>query len=291
MLLGPNVIHGYGLNVKLNGTSSNLMLDTGASGITIDRKIAENAKIKRIEDRKISGIGDKGDSAGYVGVADSVKIGDLEFQDCYVDVIDKNSVIGDDGLIGADVFAQYLVELNFSDQKFKLLELPPRPEQAASSTAAGSSAASGQQFYNRYVAPEMKSYTPVARFGHQLLVRTQVNNGATRLFLLDTGSALNTISPAAAKDVTKVSGDQTIRMKGLSGEVKNVFSGDEVTLTFGSLRQRNLDIVAFDTSALSNSIGTEVSGILGFAMLRMLDLKIDYRDGLVEFNFDNKRWR
>jgi hypothetical protein len=80
-------------------------------------------------------------------------------------------------------------------------------------------------------------------------------------------------------------------VKGLNGEVKNVFSGDDITLTFGSLRQRNLDIVAFDTSVISDSIGTEVSGILGFAMLRMLDIKIDYRDGLVEFNFDSKRWR
>jgi hypothetical protein len=80
-------------------------------------------------------------------------------------------------------------------------------------------------------------------------------------------------------------------MKGLSGEVKNVFSGDEVTLTFGGLRQRNLDIVAFDTSALTNSMGTEVSGILGFVMLRMLDIKIDYRDGLVDFKFDDKKFR
>jgi len=291
MLLGPDQIHGYGLTVKLNGTSARLMLDTGASGIVVDRKIAEKANIKRLADQSIGGIGDKGDAAGYRGLVDSVKIGDLEFQGCHVDVIDKGSVVGDDGLIGADVFAQYLVELDFPNQKFKLSELPARPEPAASLTAAGSGSAGGQQFYNRYVAPEMKSYTPVAQFHHQLLVRTQVNSGSTRLFLLDTGSMMNTISPAAAKEVTKVSGDSTMHVKGLNGEVKNVFSGDDITLTFGSLRQRNLDIVAFDTSRISNSMGTEVSGILGFAMLRMLDLKIDYRDGLVEFNFDSKRWR
>jgi hypothetical protein len=108
---------------------------------------------------------------------------------------------------------------------------------------------------------------------------------------LDTGSMLKAISPAAAREVTKVSPDDTITMKGLSGNVKNVFSGDEVTITFGGLRQRNLDIVAFDTTGLSNSIGTEVSGILGFVMLRMLDIKIDYRDGLVQFAFDDKRFR
>jgi hypothetical protein len=30
--------------------------------------------------------------------------------------------------------------------------------------------------------------------------------------------------------------------------------------------------------------------VLGFAMLRMLDLKIDYRDGLVNFTYDAKRF-
>jgi hypothetical protein len=35
----------------------------------------------------------------------------------------------------------------------------------------------------------------------------------------------------------------------------------------------------------SNNTGTEVSGILGFAMLRMLNIKLDYRDGLVDFEF------
>jgi hypothetical protein len=29
---------------------------------------------------------------------------------------------------------------------------------------------------------------------------------------------------------------------------------------------------------------------LGFAVLRLLDVKIDYRDGLVNFDFDSKRF-
>jgi hypothetical protein len=77
----------------------------------------------------------------------------------------------------------------------------------------------------------------------------------------------------------------------LNGSVKNVYRGNELTLTFGNLRQKNLDIIAFDTKSMSDSAGTEISGILGFTVLRMLDLKIDYRDGLVAFSFDTKRWQ
>jgi hypothetical protein len=37
---------------------------------------------------------------------------------------------------------------------------------------------------------------------------------------------------------------------------------------------------------ISEGTGTEVSGILGFTMLNLLDLQIDYRDNLVNFNYD-----
>jgi hypothetical protein len=78
-------------------------------------------------------------------------------------------------------------------------------------------------------------------------------------------------------------------VKGLNGSVKNVFRADDLTFEFGHLRQRNLNVVAFDTNHISNSIGVEVSGTLGFAMLSSLDIKIDYRDGLVEFSYNPNR--
>jgi hypothetical protein len=61
------------------------------------------------------------------------------------------------------------------------------------------------------------------------------------------------------------------------------------TLAFGHLRQSNLGIITFDLSKVSGQTGTEVSGFLGFEMLRKLELKLDYRDGLVDFEFDPKR--
>ncbi len=127
LLIDRNHISGYGLSVALNGHKSKLLLDTGASGILVTRSIAEHAGISRISQSKIGGIGDKGRRNGYVGVADSIKIGDLEFQNCSVEVIEQRSVAGDDGLIGADVFEKFLVEIDFPNQKLKLDQLPQRP--------------------------------------------------------------------------------------------------------------------------------------------------------------------
>ena len=49
-------------------------------------------------------------------------------------------------------------------------------------------------------------------------------------------------------------------------------------------------MVAFDTSKISNDAGAKVSGMLGFAMLFQMNLKIDYRDGLVDFEYDPNRF-
>jgi predicted aspartyl protease len=202
-----------------------------------------------------------------------------------VEVSDKTSIIGEDGLIGADVFANFLVDIDFPNQKLRLSELPPHPdEQAKPSTQ------SELQFHNRYIAPEMKTYTHVYQFRRQLLIQTKINNSAAKLFLLDTGATINAISPAAAKEVTYVSENPDMEVKGISGKVKTVFSGDSVTMTFGNIQQQNLEITGFDTTAISNSMGTEVSGILGFSTLKLLDIKIDYRDGLVKFEFDANRF-
>jgi tetratricopeptide (TPR) repeat protein len=286
----PSRPRGYGLDMKLNGTSARLVLDTGASGIIVDHKIAESAGVKEIVQTGLSGIGDNGPSAGYWGHADSIQIGEIEFQDCNVRVQGSGTITGRDGLIGTNVFGQFLVELDFPGKKFRLSPLPPRPDEPAETAGLESGSRPESRFRDRYIAPEMRDYTPVFLFGHLLLIPTLLNDSVSKLFVIDTGAFSNTISPDAAREVTKVSSDSRLVVRGISGTVKNVYRGDELTLTFAHLKQPNQDIVAFDTKNESDDTGTEVSGFLGFPMLSMLDIKIDYRDGLVFFAFDPKRF-
>ena len=317
LLMDPEHLRGYGLSVALNGAKAKLMLDTGASGIVVKRHIAEQAGITKLTETEIWGVGDKGRRSAYIGMANSIRIGELEFQDCPVEVMESRSVAGEDGLIGADVFADFLVEIDFPREKLKLSELPERPgqvdqqlalnnqedgsddEEAAASKAdtaaegdakktASEAGSSGPQ--DRYIAPEMQSFTRVFRFGHDLLVPTKIGNAPDKLFLLDSGALTNAISPAAAREVTKVHGDSDMIVKGISGSVKNVYSANKAVLQFGRLRQENQDMLSFDTSSISESSGTEVSGFLGFVLLRFLDIKIDYRDALVDFSFDRKQF-
>jgi tetratricopeptide (TPR) repeat protein len=323
LLIDPMHLHGYGLRVQVNGQSARLLLDTGASGLLINKKMAEKAGVKPIIQTKMEGIGDKGPMNGYVGYADSIKVGGLEFQNCLVEVSEKRSIVEDDGLVGADVFSHFLVTIDFPNEKLLLSELPKRPDEqqpkavtldtgdpddpstgpedreaeqsskpAASSEAAASKpAAQNAGPKDRYVAPEMQSYTPIFRFGHALLIPTKIGNTVPKLFLIDTGAVTNLISPAAAAEVTKVRGNSPIQIRGISGAVKDVRSADKVMIQFGHFRQENDDLISFDLSSISRGTGTEVSGILGFVMLRLLAVKIDYRDGLVDFDYKPNAWQ
>jgi tetratricopeptide (TPR) repeat protein len=309
LLTDPTHLRGYGVAVSLNDKKAQLMLDTGASGIVIDQNVARKAGITELSEASISGIGDKGPTGGFYGLAGSIKIGDLEFQDCTVTVSEKRSVLGEDGLIGGDVFSAFLVDVDFPHEKLRLKELPKRPDESSSEVAlqTGERGAepSGDQRsekagaevgttspkpayrgpHDRYIAPEMQSYTQVFRFGHQLLVPTTVGNAPPSLFLLDTGSSINNISLNAAQEVTKVHGDPHAQVRGLSGSVANVYRANTATIQFGHLRQENQDIITLDLSHMSDWAGTEISGTLGFPTLRILEIQIDYRDGLVDFSY------
>jgi hypothetical protein len=185
----------------------------------------------------------------------------------------------------------------------KLQELPKRPDEAVhpielqtdqegaqtpgdqpeAKTDSNKTSHNGPQ--DRYIAPEMKSYTQVFRFGHMLLVPTQVNNIPSKLFLIDTGGFMDAISLATAREVTKVHEDANMSVTGLNGRVKQVYSADRAMLQFGLLKEPTDRMTTLDLSSLSQKVGTEVSGILGFITLNQLDVKIDYRDGLVDFEY------
>ncbi len=322
LLRDPRHVIAYGLVVKLNDHNTRLELDTGASGIMVGRKAAEKAGLTRISQMNYRGIGDKGEQKGYIAVADSVHIGELEFRDCVVRVADRASVIDEDGLIGADVFRSYLIDIDLPNQKLKLSQLPKAPNGPSAPTAALNSGGEGQSNsedadqdtdrtkaapaektsaestspqprrlpQDRYIAPEMQNWTKVFRFGHSLLIPTSVDHSAPMLFLIDTGANSNGLSQRAAKQVTKTSTDTLTQLKGLSGEVSKVYRADNANIAFAHVAQKNQSVLAWDLSGISHSLGTEVSGIIGFATLRLLQVRIDYRDGLVDFVYDAKRF-
>jgi hypothetical protein len=110
-----------------------------------------------------------------------------------------------------------------------------------------------------------------------------------KTFVLDTGAFTTTISPAAAREVTKVHSDGSITVKGISGEVNKVYTADEITFRFGHVSQKVRGVVTFDSPQLSKDLNMEVSGLIGITALGQLTMSIDYRDGLVKLSYDPNR--
>jgi len=319
-MYGPDIhrMRGIGLSVRLNDRNVHLLLDTGAGGIMVNHRLAEKAGLTRIAALHFGGIGDKGLQSGYTAVADHIRIGELEFQDCVVSVSDKGSVGDEDGLIGADVLGAYLIDIDLPGMRLKLSPLPKRPEDIVapkSLNSEGEEQANAEQKEesatepttqepktpaptakparrlpkDRFIAPEMADWTKVFRFGHSILVPTSVNDSKAMLFGLDTGAFSNLLSVRAGRLVAKVNSEDRVQIHGLNGNVDKVYSSENATLRFGHFQQSNLGIITLDLSSVSRHTGTEVSGFLGFAMLRQLEVELDYRDGLVDFKYDPKR--
>lgn len=288
----PKHIQAWGLHVFLNNREASLEVDTGASGLLINRAVAERAGLKTAARTQLWGMGDEGAQGGFVAQVDAIKIGSLEFHNCMVTVTDRKDVLGIDGLIGTDVFSNYLITLDYPVNKMFLAPLPPRPNDnagpASLNTDSGdqsvSTSKSGPQ--DRYIDPSMKGYIPFLRVGHDIIIPVALNHKVEHLFLVDTGNFSSSISPEAAREVTKLKGGEPVTIKGLSGNVAKVSSGDVVLFQFAGIQQQNNNLISYDTSRLTRYAGFEISGFLGSTILNELTVSIDYRDGMIKFDYD-----
>jgi tetratricopeptide (TPR) repeat protein len=274
LLAGAARIRGFGLEVSIEGGRPlRLLLDTGASGIVISQRAVDKAGLNHLGSTESWGVGDGGVRKGFVAVAESCRIGSLQYKTCVFQSLEgKGRIAGDeDGLIGTDFFADYLIQLDFQRHAMRLTPLPPRPLNL--------------QGYDRTTTPDKADFTPIFRFGHSLCIPTKVNGKTSGLFLLDTGAGISNIDSTFARLSTKLHGDEYTRIRGVSGNVKEVFEADKAELEFGHFRQRNLGLAAFNINNGPNHQEVRLAGILGLPVLVMFRLTLDYRDGLVKFDY------
>lgn len=292
---GPASATFWGLPVSFNGKVRSLEIDTGATGLVLTKSAARALHLEPEAQFKAGGIGDDGDVDSFVAKVASIKIGPLEFQDCDVQVLGKNpeGLSAEDGLIGGDVFSHFLFTLDFPGRTLKLDPLPPRPNDVASTDApsldTGVSASSDAP-RDAYRDPSMKDWDRVWRSGHDLIMDVRLSKtGPWKLFIIDTGSQMDLISPDAAREVGKVSNGSAVSIRGISGEVKKTWTTGPMTLYFSNFGAPSNGLLSIDTSRMGKSTGVEISGFIGSPTLHQLTMSIDYRDNLVHFTYDPNR--
>jgi Tfp pilus assembly protein PilF/predicted aspartyl protease len=284
---GPiHISKGFGVQAKFNDkTAADLLLDTGADGIIIGYKLAEKIGVVKIADRPYGGIGDKGPIQGYLAWVDKIKIGDVEFHNCIVEVSSRKDVTPDAGLMGAILFSKFLITLDFREKKMLLAPLPRNP-------AAPASDGDDETPEDRYIAPEMQAFTKVYVLDDHIFAPVAVNDKAVGTFMFDTGADINSMTPKFAAQVTKASNDHQYEMSGVSGKVNQVLTGRKAIIKIGKIRIESHDLPVFPLDSTSNAFGTEVAGFIGILTLSQTKMTIDYRDGLVNLQvYDPKEVR
>jgi hypothetical protein len=302
----------YGLEVGLNGAPTRLQLDTRGAGITVYRPAADHAVLKRLGDEVKAGA--PGAKPNYTAIADSVKIGGLEFKDCLVNVIDSSSPFDDGaGSVGIDIFSDFLVTVDFPMRKLGIAPLPARPGDTATPSLhslaadfdplapidepakpAGPPAAGAAQApapaavgpFDRILPPEMKDYTQIYRAGHDLILPTSLGGDKIKLFVPDASIQETNMSTSVALDLPKVREDKTKEAAAPGGKAAKVFVADDVSFNFAHVAQKLNGVSTADTSFASAADGVAISGFLGMdTTLIRLTLRIDYRDGLLKAEY------
>jgi len=255
------VLRGYGIRARLNDRATvTLLVDTGSSGITITRKLAEKIGASKLAEQALEGVGKSGPAVGYKAWVDKVVIGDLEFHNCFVQATPRE-IAEVDGIIGMDIFSQYLVTLDLPARKLRLEPMPARGNDGAPAQA--------------------EAFSQAFSIGHFLLLPAEVGKKASGLFVVDSGSNANTISPELARSIPEMRAFNS-PMSGASGVVNSAFIADDATLRFAKVN-RSDRISTLDLHSVSKDLGIEVSGQIGFSAMQDMKLTIDYRDGLVRF--------
>lgn len=255
-------LYRYQLEVQLPQSKAKLLLDTAASGLYISRALAEQNNLHQ----------GAGAAEGTVHV-DEVHIGPLEFRDCTVGVSDTPFPDKADGIIGTDIFASYLITLDF---RLKRLTLEPLPPQR------------GLLPGDRSVPPELKDFTPAYHRRQYLLLPVTLNKKSCRLFALGSGMPYTAMTSETAHSVSNLKADFTNSARTASG-AKEEFYSDKFDLQLANLPLiQHRRIAEFDLSAIDQNAGFQVAGVLGLDILHPVVLHLDYRDGLVKLDVADK---
>lgn len=260
----PKHITGHRIEVKFPRTMTGLQIDTASSGMYISKALADKNGLEP----------QAGDPPGTVHV-DHVQIGPLEFHDCIVGVTEAGFPDGSEGFIGTDMFAQYLITLN---QPAAKMMLDPLPETAGLLPGDRSKIAG---------APEFAGFTPVYHKRQYLLVPVMLNQKMQRLFVVDTGIQLSTMTPAVAHGISTTRIGFTNPIKTKSGTTAQIYR-DRFAFRYANLEATEGGVLAYDPENIDQNAGMDVAGLLGFDMLQSMVLHLDYRDGLVKFETANE---
>jgi predicted aspartyl protease len=268
------------LQVRINeGRPQRLILDTGARGIVISARAARDLGLRYLVQSALGGLGNSDATSAQTALADTVRIGDLTYRDCAIDVSDRSLSERADGVIGSVVFQQFLVSLDIPGKRVELL---PFEEELPDASQAQEDWADR----DRAIPAGMEHFIPIAQISNILLVPTQLKGAGSGYFMLDTGASASSVSRSLAPNVNLTFFGASFMFHGANGDLQTTYRAYPFELRFANHSFIDPALIALDLRSISNQEGVEISGFIGCPMLSHSRITIDYRDGLLNVEDD-----
>ena len=234
-----------------NGSERRLLLDTGARGLTLSPSAARAAGFQEIASVRLQGAGNRErGSRAKVGVIRGFDLGPLTYRNgLAVRTSASGFPDGVDGILGIDLFAPRIVEIEFDRQILRILP--------------------------RDATTEGFRLADTRRVDAHILVNVVLAERVRGWFLLDSGSSHTAVDIDAAEGLGGRTRSADWWIKGVAGVLKDLRTVPEATLEVGGLSRRDPGLLAYSLEGISRNLGVRVAGVLGLSFLEGLVVRID----------------
>ena len=240
--------------VSINGQGPfRFLVDTGATQTVLTPKVATKLGLKKIATNIMFGIGGEGKVESPIYRADSLKVGDVTVKNVPLGTISNPLLeLILDGVLGPNLLADFIITMDYPRSQIELSRK----------------------------APEGGTVIPAWFLSGLLMIPVDVNGKHKGNFLIDSGadSTLLAYSMANNLGVNKSTPGATLDLPigGIGGLDDGVLVVPAVNLKTPFETRQFERLMAIELKGMSSLIQTELSGVIGYDMLKNYRLTLDY---------------
>lgn len=240
--------------VSINGQGPfRFLIDTGATQTVLTPKVATKLGLQKIATNIMFGVGGAGKVESPIYRADSLKVGDVTVKDLPLGTIANPLLeLFLDGILGPTLLADFLITMDYPRNQIELSRK----------------------------APEGGTVIPAWFLSGLLLIPADVNGKYKGNFLIDTGadSTLLAYSMANNLGVNKNTPGAALDLPigGIGGLDDEVLVVPSVNLKTPFESRQFEKMMAIELKGMSSLIQTELSGVIGYDMLKSYRVTLDY---------------
>jgi predicted aspartyl protease len=248
------------VDATVNGVPGRFFIDTGSGDIALTDDFANRAHVKTVD--RSTGFGIGGEAKTLVRKADTITIGGNTLSNVIVSSLnmsleDKQNYENADGLIGFDLFAGAIIDMNLSAHSMRISD--------------PANAADGHGGYQ--MTPDLSDGVPVvpAKVNDKLAINAVLDTGGLDMVVLSNQVENHGVHLIVNQDNTFLNGN--MRASGVAGD-EMMRCGPLSRIAVGPFTYTGLEACESPNWALSQ-------GLVGFDFLKHFDYVFDYPHGVM----------